>query len=48
MVEFKKFFSPEEVLLSSELWNHLSGQEDTMEQILKAISDTVRRVKTGG
>jgi len=48
LVEFKKFFSPEEVLLSSELWNHLSGQEDTMEQILKAISDTVRRVKTGG
>lgn len=45
LIEFKKFFSPEEILLSSELWNHLSGQKKTMEEILEVISNTVRQVK---
>lgn len=45
LIEFKKFFSPKEVLLSSELWDHLSGQTNTMEEILEVISETVRQIK---
>lgn len=41
LIEFKKFFSPEEVLIGSELWNHLSGQQNTMESILDIIKSTV-------
>lgn len=41
LVEFKKFFDPQEILIASELWNHLSGQPETMEQILRVVSDTV-------
>lgn len=44
LVEFKKFFSPEEVLLSSELWDHLSGEENTMEQIFEIIIKTIEKV----
>ncbi|PIQ69763.1 TdeIII family type II restriction endonuclease [Candidatus Shapirobacteria bacterium CG03_land_8_20_14_0_80_40_19] len=45
LIEFKKFFSPEEVLLSSELWDHLSGQQNTMEEVLEVISQTVKEIK---
>lgn len=41
LIEFKKFFSPEEVLIGSELWNHLSGQQNTMDSILDIIKNTV-------
>jgi Type II restriction endonuclease, TdeIII len=41
LIEFKKFFSPEEVLIGSELWNYLSGQQNTMESILDIIKSTV-------
>jgi hypothetical protein len=41
LVEFKKFFSPDEILIGSELWDHLSGQENTMDSILNIIKDTV-------
>lgn len=44
LVEFKKFFSYDEVLLSSELWDHLSGEEYTMEQIFEVITKTIERV----
>lgn len=45
LIEFKKFFSPEEVLIGSELWDHLSGSKNTMEEILVVISNTVKMVK---
>ena len=45
LIEFKKFFSPEEVLIGSELWDRLSGSKNTMEEILVIISNTVRAVK---
>jgi len=44
LIEFKKFFSPDEVLLSSELWDHLSGQKNTMDEIFEVISKTVEEV----
>lgn len=44
LIEFKKFFCPDEVLLSSELWNHLSGQKNTMEEIFEIISRTIEHV----
>ncbi len=42
LVEFKKFFAPDEVLIGNELWNHLSGQPQTMESILEIIRATVQ------
>ena len=44
LIEFKKFFSPKEVLLSGELWNHLSGEKNTMEEVLEIITKTVEKV----
>ncbi len=41
LVEFKKFFSYEEVLLGPELWDHLSGEENTMEEIFQVITKTI-------
>src|SRR3989338_10602194 len=35
LIEFKKYFSYDEVLLASELWDHLSGEENTMDQIFE-------------
>jgi len=46
LVEFKKFFAFDEILLSSELWDHLSGQKGTMEEIFEIIKETVHTVKT--
>lgn len=37
IIEFHKFCDIEEILISSELWNLLSGQEHTMEDILQII-----------
>ena len=34
----EKYFAEEEVLLSSELWDYLSGEMNTMEQILSIIN----------
>ncbi|MBI4078964.1 MAG: TdeIII family type II restriction endonuclease [Candidatus Levybacteria bacterium] len=45
LVEFKKFFTFNEVLLSSELWDHLSEQKNTMEEIFEIISKTIEVVK---
>jgi len=45
LIEFKKFFSPEEVLIGGELWDYLSGLNNTMEDILKVITETVLFIK---
>lgn len=45
LIEFKKFFAPEEVLIASELWDHLSGQSQTMEQVLRIVAETVNDFK---
>jgi hypothetical protein len=37
-IDFKKFFDEEEVLLAGELWDFLSGEENTMQQILDIIN----------
>jgi len=37
-VGFRKYFSEEEFLLASELWDYLSGEKNTMETILKIIN----------
>ena len=37
-VGFKKYFSDDEFLLSAELWDYLSGESGTMEQILNIIN----------
>jgi len=44
LIEFKKFFDPEEVLLGSEFWDFLSGTKNTMEDILETIRNTVKVV----
>jgi len=41
LVEFKKFFAPEEILIANELWDKLSGISQTMKQILNIVSETV-------
>lgn len=41
LVEFRKFFAHEEILIGSELWDHLSGEPNTMETILGIIEETV-------
>jgi len=45
LVEFKKFFAFDEVLLAAELWDHLSGQQNTMEEIFEIIRKTVKDSK---
>jgi len=47
LIEFKKFFAQDEILIASELWDHLSGQNDTMEQLLDIVSETVRHFREG-
>ncbi len=42
LVKFKKFFHYDEVLLAAELWDHLSGEINTMEEIFDIISGTLR------
>jgi len=37
-VDFKKYFSSEEFLLSAELWDFLSGETQTMESIIEIIN----------
>ena len=39
LIEFEKYFAPEEVLLAGELWDRLSGEKNTMEKLLKIIND---------
>jgi len=37
-VEFRKFFASEEILLADEFWNFLSGDNNTMRQLLDIIN----------
>ncbi len=39
IINMRKFFAEDEVLLADELWNFLSRQRNTMEQILEIIKD---------
>lgn len=45
LVEFKKFFTYDEILIGNELWNHLSGSKNTMEEIIEVIKNTVKIIK---
>ena len=38
IINMTKFFAPNETLIASELWNLLSGEQNTMEQILEIIN----------
>jgi len=46
LIEFKKFFAHEEILIASEFWDFLSGSQNTMEEILDVIADTVAQVRS--
>lgn len=39
IINMNKYFHPDEVLLAEELWNKLSGEENTMENLLVIIRD---------
>ncbi len=45
LIEFKKFFDPKEVFIAGELWDFLSGSQETMNGILDVITKTVKQVK---
>lgn len=38
IINMNKFFAPDESLVASELWDFLSGEENTMEEILEIIN----------
>lgn len=46
LIEFKKFFAQNEVLIASEFWDFLSGSQNTMEEILDVIIETVSQVRS--
>lgn len=46
LIEFKKFFAQNEVLIASEFWDFLSGSQNTMEEILDVIAETVSQVRS--
>ena len=37
-VDFKKFFAEDEILLGEELWSFLSGEKDTLKQLIELIN----------
>jgi len=43
LVEFKKYFSPDEVLIAAELWDHLSGHKNTMEEIIETMTKVIEK-----
>lgn len=45
LIEFKKFFAQDEILIASELWDFLSGSKHTMEEILDVVAETVAQVR---
>ncbi len=45
LIEFKKFFAHEEILIAGELWDFLSNGKKTMEEILDIIAETVLKVR---
>lgn len=46
LIEFKNFFAHEEVLIAGELWDFLSNSQNTMEEILDVIAETVTQVRS--
>ena len=46
LIEFKKFFAQNEVLIASEFWDFLSGSKNTMEEILDVIVETVTQIRS--
>ncbi len=42
LIEFEKYFAPEEVLLAGELWDRLSGEKNTMEKLLEIINSIAK------
>lgn len=46
LIEFKKFFAHDEVLIASEFWDFLSGGQNAMEEILDVITETVLQVRS--
>lgn len=46
LIEFKKFFAQDEVLIADELWSFLSGNKRTMDDILNVIEKTVLQIKS--
>jgi hypothetical protein len=45
LIEFKKFFAQDEMLIASEFWDFLSGSKRTMEEILDVVTETVAQVR---
>lgn len=45
LIEFKKFFDTKEVFIASELWDFLNGAQNTMEDILNVVNDTIKQVQ---
>lgn len=45
LIEFKKFFAQNEVLIASEFWDFLSGGKNTMEEILDVITETATKIR---
>lgn len=43
LIEFGKFFDPQEILLGPELWDFLSGQPQTMESVLSLVEETIKQ-----
>lgn len=46
LIEFKKFFAQDEVLIADELWDFLSGNQETMDDILDVIEKTVLQMRS--
>ena len=47
LIEFKKFFAEDEILIADELWDYLSGSKNTMNEILKIIKETIKIINNG-
>lgn len=45
LIEFKRFFDKNEILIASELWDYLGGSTKTMESILDVIVKTVTQIR---
>jgi hypothetical protein len=43
LIGFEKFFDPGEILVASELWDHLAGERNTMEELLRITTQTVKQ-----
>ena len=48
LIEFKKFFAEDEVMIADELWDYLSSSKHTMNQILEVIRETIMIVNNRG